>query len=58
LVLASNEKRHGLRSPYAQISGRASFFPTNGLLGGTVYGASALGVGSIRRIFPRSVRRD
>src|SRR3954469_24219803 len=33
-VERSNENRHGLRSPYAQISPRAPATPTNGLLDG------------------------
>ena len=57
-VVRSNENRHGLRSPYIQISGRTPSRPTNGLSGGTVYGASPVGVGSIRRILPSSCERS
>src|SRR3712207_7676447 len=37
-VGASKAKRHGLRNPDAQISGRTPGRPTNGLEGGTRYG--------------------
>src|SRR6516225_8130087 len=61
-VALSNEKRHGLRRPYAQISGQVvellgplehSGPPLNGLPAGIVYVPP--GCGEIRRIFPSSV---
>jgi hypothetical protein len=45
--MRSKEYRHGLRSPYAQISGRAPFRSRNGLSGGTAYGSPP--AGPIRR---------
>src|SRR3954453_5333794 len=48
----SNEKRHGLRSPYAQISGLAPATPTNGLSAGTWYGAFDFCCGLMRRSLP------
>src|SRR5262245_21669616 len=44
----SIQKRHGFRSPSAQISGRAAGSATNGLSEGTAYGSPR--PGSIRRI--------
>ena len=38
LVTVSNVKRHGLRRPYAQISGRAPARCRNGFVAGTLYG--------------------
>ena len=55
----SNENRHGLRSPYTQISGACA-----GVADERVVGAApctpraALGVGSMRRILPSSVSSD
>src|SRR4029450_8627337 len=46
----SIQKRHGFRSPSAQISGRAEGSATNGLSEGTAEGS--LRRGSIRRIVP------
>src|SRR5205823_6585255 len=40
-VLRSNENFHGLRNPNAQISGRTSGRPTNGLSLGTAYALPA-----------------
>ena len=54
-----SENRHGLRRPYAQISGRRAAVSTNGLSGRhRVRRAAASGVGSIRRILPSSVSSD
>ena len=51
----SKENRHGLRSPYAQISSFAFGSFTKGLSGGIAYGLPPLG--SIRSILPSSVSR-
>ena len=49
----SKLKRHGLRSPYTQISPRAPGVLTNGFDGGITYGDAEST--SIRMIFPSSV---
>src|SRR5207249_701158 len=53
-VARSNAKRHGLRSPVAQISGRASAAPTKGLSGGIAYGSPRST--SMRSSLPSKVR--
>ena len=47
-MTGSNVNFHGLRSPIDQISRARPSVPTNGLSGGTVYGWSPDGVGSMR----------
>ena len=55
----SNENRHGLRTPIRKISGRPAgswlSATEKGLSGGTLYGSTASGVGSIRRTAPSQV---
>ncbi len=56
-VSASKLNFQGLRSPYAQISGRPPPV-ANGLSGGMEYDALAVGVGSMRSSLPSSVSSD